>query len=408
MALDPSSDVIITPEEQARRAAMMGLRPPVLDPNKVQSVPVAAPNIQPAQGLASPSLPDLGQSPTPPTDVRMMPPRPSGLPDPSGLMSIPGRTGVKARFAEIGMGILGGLGGGGLMGGLKAAESYQNEPRTKAMQQYTLDRQHSIDVEGQDNKEMTDETKRDLADIAANARQHDTEITVGGKKEVADIQAGAGQKRVETQQEGATDRQESHDATVAGTAANTLAEKTANDESRVEVLRTKATQAAKKANDPGGDAFDRTIGVNAAKDVGKAQGADFRLRSMESSYPKAVKGSQQDQLNLLTNHLGMTMGLQPNARITQAILNEAIKSQPWLAGSRAKFDSRGYLSGVALGKEQMDQMMGLAKTQRMNAWQQANESAEQAGVKGRVKVPSDISGGASSGGGKVLVEGKDF
>ena len=54
--------------------------------------------------------------------------------------------------------------------------------------------------------------------------------------------------------------------------------------------------------------------------------------------------------------------MQKGARITKDILNEAQKSTPWLQGMKAKFDSQGYLSGVTLTPQQMDQMMGLAES----------------------------------------------
>jgi len=150
----------------------------------------------------------------------------------------------------------------------------------------------------------------------------------------------------------------------------------------------------------GNNAFDKTLAENAAKDIATANGADFRFRSMQSSYPRAVKGDQQAMLNLLANHIGMTMGLQKGARITQALLDEAQKSTPWLKNVESKFDSNGYLSGVTLSKMQMDQMMDLAKDQRRNSWEQAGTSADQAGVRGKVKFPADVGlgGGSTTGG----------
>lgn len=141
---------------------------------------------------------------------------------------------------------------------------------------------------------------------------------------------------------------------------------------------------------PSQDAFERSVGSNAATAVQTAQTADFRYNSMNSSYPSALKGDQQAMLNLLTNHLGMTMGMQKGARITQAILNEAQNSTPWLAGVKAKFDSRGYLSGLTLTPDQMKSMMDLAVESRKNAWQTAKQAGEQAGVADRIKVPKDV------------------
>jgi hypothetical protein len=84
-----------------------------------------------------------------------------------------------------------------------------------------------------------------------------------------------------------------------------------------------------------------------------------RFNVMAKNYRDGLKGDQQAMLSLLSNHLGMTMGLQKGARLNQAIINEAQQSLPWLQGLKAKFDSDGYLSGVVLSPEQMKQMLSL-------------------------------------------------
>ncbi len=108
--------------------------------------------------------------------------------------------------------------------------------------------------------------------------------------------------------------------------------------------------------------------------------ADQRLSRMEASYGKAVNGDQQAMLSLLTDHIGMTLGLQKGARITKDILNEAQQSQPWLAQLGAKFDSRGFLSGVTLGKDQMAQMLDLGYEARDRSWQSAQDATQLYGV----------------------------
>jgi hypothetical protein len=161
------------------------------------------------------------------------------------------------------------------------------------------------------------------------------------------------------------------------------------------------TLAAKGDSSP----FMRTLAENAAKDVATANGADFRWRSMNEAYPKALKGDQQAMVSLLTNHIGMTLGMQKGARITKDILNEAQKSTPWLQGVKAKFDRDGYLSGITLTPQQMEQMIGLAKDQRANAWQQVSDSARQAGVDKEAAgmIPKDLrSGGGGAGGIKII------
>lgn len=173
--------------------------------------------------------------------------------------------------------------------------------------------------------------------------------------------------------------------------------------------RLKAREAVKDKPESGAAGkFDSANAEDASKQVSSAHDADFRMRSMSDSYPKAQKGDQQAMMNLLTNHIGMTLGLQKGARITKDILQEAQKSTPWLQGVEAKFDDRGYLSGLTLTSEQMGQMMDLAKSQRTDAWQRAADSADQAGVKDRVKFPNDIKlGGAPPQGATMKVPGSD-
>lgn len=122
-------------------------------------------------------------------------------------------------------------------------------------------------------------------------------------------------------------------------------------------------------------------GVKATNDrVNTALDADERLSRMERSYQKALKGDQQAMLALLTDHLGMTMGIQKGARITRDILNEAQNSQPWLSRVEAKFNDNGYLSGAALGPDQMKQMLDLGYEARDRAYGSAHDAATTYGV----------------------------
>ena len=114
------------------------------------------------------------------------------------------------------------------------------------------------------------------------------------------------------------------------------------------------TQAGVKI-DLGQDKGSKAENIKARQEVAKIYADPLasaeRYNVMTASLDDALKNhDQQAMLNLLTNHIGMTMGLQKGARITQAILEEAQKSQPWLANIKAKFDGDGYLSGVTLGQ----------------------------------------------------------
>lgn len=126
------------------------------------------------------------------------------------------------------------------------------------------------------------------------------------------------------------------------------------------------------------------IEPEAAKQIGTnlegAREADTRLETMAQNYKDGLTGNQQAMLSLLANHIGMTLGLQRGARITQAIYNEAMASAPILGRLEAHFDDRGYLSGVVLTPEQMKQMMELADQKRGYLWTQAEQAGRSYGI----------------------------
>ncbi len=87
-----------------------------------------------------------------------------------------------------------------------------------------------------------------------------------------------------------------------------------------------------------------------------------RFNVMGKNYEDAIKNhDQQAMLSLLYNHMGMTMGLQKGARMTKDLIHEAQQSQPWLKGIEAKFDNQGYLTGVTLSPQQMQEMVNNAQ-----------------------------------------------
>lgn len=140
-----------------------------------------------------------------------------------------------------------------------------------------------------------------------------------------------------------------------------------------------------------------------------ARGADTRLRVMEANLPRAMKGDQQAMVSLLSNHIGMTLGMQKGARINQAVWNEAIKSAPWLATVKAKWGADGYLTGVTLTPDQMNQMVELGKERRSAQWQQVHDTMAQFGATDFSHViPKDILGASSTpDGASDEVYGKD-
>jgi hypothetical protein len=140
---------------------------------------------------------------------------------------------------------------------------------------------------------------------------------------------------------------------------------------------------APPAPHPGAGNPGRTVGGHATKPVTDAfttyNQSQERFNVMQNALPDALAGDQQAMLNLLANHLGMTMGLQKGARLNQALIEEAQKSTPWLQGMQAKFDSRGYLSGVTLTPQQMNSMVKLAQSradQDFQSYQRAQGAAK--------------------------------
>jgi hypothetical protein len=91
-----------------------------------------------------------------------------------------------------------------------------------------------------------------------------------------------------------------------------------------------------------------------------ADDAADRMAIMDKNLIDGLAGNQQAMMSLVANHIGMTLGLQKGARITQTVWNEAVATAPWLGRISAHFDANGYLSGVVLTPEQMHQMVDLA------------------------------------------------
>ena len=112
-----------------------------------------------------------------------------------------------------------------------------------------------------------------------------------------------------------------------------------------------------------------------------------RLQVMQANLERGLQGDQQAMLSLLANHLGMTMGLQKGARLNQAIISEAEQSRPWLEGMKAKFDNRGYLTGVVLSPQQMRQMVELGAQRYQSDVQKARYEAPFAGTNEEPMLP---------------------
>lgn len=141
------------------------------------------------------------------------------------------------------------------------------------------------------------------------------------------------------------------------------------------------------------------------KAFGTYQQSQSRMDVMQQSYEEAIKdpGNSQAMLNLTANHLGMTMGLQPGARMNQAIINEAIKSGYLDERIQAHFGPDGYLTGVVLTPRQMKQMLDLAKGRLLEDARAVRETEAYLGRSGSApinpRVPPSEGGGAAAGAG---------
>jgi len=121
-----------------------------------------------------------------------------------------------------------------------------------------------------------------------------------------------------------------------------------------------------------------------------------RYEVMTKASENALKGDQQDMLNILANHLGMTMGLQKGARMNQSLIEEAQQSDPMIRRILARggftYDHDGFLTGVVLTPEQIKSMVRLGKD-RVDADKAAYERVQKEaksgyGMGGGSRVPA--------------------
>ena len=153
-------------------------------------------------------------------------------------------------------------------------------------------------------------------------------------------------------------------------------------------LLNRRTGQFKPITGAGGAPIAPAVMAQVTKNTEPALEADTRFRVMKDSEQEALNGNQQAMLNIVSNHIGMTLGLQKGARISQAIWNEAIATAPWLQRVGAKWDSDGYLSGVTLSPQQIKQMVQLGQDRRKRQWQQAQQAGAIYGV--NVPIPDDL------------------
>ena len=147
----------------------------------------------------------------------------------------------------------------------------------------------------------------------------------------------------------------------------------------------------------GGTPIAPALMAQVTKSLEPALESDTRFRVMKDAEKDALDGNQQAMLNIVANHMGMTLGQQKGTRINQSQWNEAIASAPWVETKAAQwfhtdengdhvFD--GYKGGVNITPQQIYQMVDLAVTRRKRQWQQAQQACSFYGV--NVPVPPDL------------------
>ncbi len=120
------------------------------------------------------------------------------------------------------------------------------------------------------------------------------------------------------------------------------------------------------------------LGAPARKAYLPALDADERLKIMLQNQKEGNENkSPQADLSLLANHVGMTLGLQKGARITQAYLQEAQHARPISGDLQVLWDKVS--SGELLTPEQRQEMVNLALERRAEEWNKARRLASFSG-----------------------------
>ncbi len=258
-----------------------------------------------------------------------------------------------------------------------ASEAYQ---KVQEIAKPTDETKQPVGTEGvtRHNAILTGLTKgmssQEAADFnAAYSVKNDDTLAVQTKR-AEDARATAALSGAERDRKLARDQQEkNHQEVMAATAANRAANESNKDKASAMKER---QEVAKIYADP----------------LQSSERYNIMTSNLEKALPESEggKNDQQAQLSLLANHLGMTMGLQKGARLTKDIINEAAKSQPWVAGIKAKFDKDGYLSGLTLGPDQMKSMVDLARERYREDVMKARSLGKYAGAEddGPDRTPS--------------------
>jgi hypothetical protein len=165
-----------------------------------------------------------------------------------------------------------------------------------------------------------------------------------------------------------------------------------HDQTKSTIARANQQLQSEKAKSGGGKA-DPLV----RSSYGDYQNSVSQLNKMNESLPAALKGDQQAMVNILMNHVGMTLGAQKGARMNQAVIKEAEQSAPWLGRINASFDSQGYLSGVKLTPDQMHSMIALGVSSQNQAKRKFEETRDS--INSGILTSPSAGGGPKPGGG---------
>ncbi len=129
------------------------------------------------------------------------------------------------------------------------------------------------------------------------------------------------------------------------------------------------------------------LGAEARKAYMPALDADERFKVMTKN---AAENSPQADLSLIANHVGMTLGLQKGARVTQAYLQEAQHARPISGDLQVMWDK--VTNGELLTPDQRKEMVSLAGERRVEEWTKARRIAGfSGGVAGEPAADPDLS-----------------
>jgi hypothetical protein len=256
---------------------------------------------------------------------------------------------------------------------------------TDIHQRETFDRQNKLidDVNRQqtlmDQEEMERQRMATQEDLATKRMTLQERMQSERQQSMLDQIAARGGEARKTEDDKETNRESLEDQKQVGRMAVAQARIAAQKS----IANVRAAAAANKA---------KAIPPLVAKSFDTFEDSQSRYDVMMNSYNEATRdpGNQQAMLNLLANHLGMTMGLQKGARLNQSIIDEAKRSGYLDERVEAHFGPDGYMTGVVLTPRQMSQMVTLAQGRLQEDSRKVQEMEEYFNVQGATRPTPNL------------------